>query len=104
MIFSFVDQVRGLATSAKTMDPRRKAYTVMRGRAFSKLRRDIEKIAGFRRYELPSYRVSAAAIRRRRLELAVPADVSQVHIEEIAKAQMHAMCVGVEMEVTLVRG
>ncbi|MCP1200872.1 hypothetical protein [Notoacmeibacter sp. MSK16QG-6] len=102
-IFDFYDRTTRVATSVKTMNLSRRTLQENPDRVFKYLKRDLDKIRGFTFDTIGEEIVSGNRIKKRRLELAIPSDFSQLQLRQVNRARAYAESWGIEMNVTVVK-
>lgn len=101
--FDFYDDLRRIATSAKTLDTQAFSYVDRPSRVYGQIKAYIDRVALFDDARRVGFALNAGMIDLRRIELAVPYSTSPEQIVQIQRAIEHATSLGIEMNVRFVR-
>ncbi|MFO0373785.1 MAG: hypothetical protein ACK50V_01085, partial [Alphaproteobacteria bacterium] len=102
-VFDFYDDARGLAISVKTLNTNAATYTNSPSQIYSKLKEYVDKTLSFEKDRHLKQDILAADIQIRRIELGIPANVSEAQWRHIERAMDYAREKGVEFNIIKIK-
>ncbi|WP_208994243.1 hypothetical protein [Pannonibacter phragmitetus] len=101
--FDFFDPGTQTAISAKTLDTTTAARTIRPQQVYSTLKRNIDAVARFEKYELGERTLNSSQIKAKELHVAVPSATNNAQWEQIKKAVQYGQSNGVTVKVTRIQ-